>query len=60
MTTMRKIKIFRLAAYNDEMVINHWLAEHKAAIIHNMLQTECVVDGTAWITITIFYYEGEQ
>lgn len=59
MTTMRKIKIFRLAAYNDETVINHWLAEHKAAIVHKMLQSESGV-GLDWtLTITIFYYEGE-
>lgn len=56
---MRKIKIFRLAAYNDETVINNWLVEHKAAIIHKMLQSESGV-GLDWtLTITIFYYEGE-
>lgn len=57
---MRKIKIFRVGVFNDVRVINEWLAEHKSAIIDQMLQSESNTSDGWSLTITIFYYEGEQ
>lgn len=60
---MRRVRIFSNA--NHALVqqwVNEWLANHQTAIIFNVLQTESQSDnGTSWsLTITIFYYEGEQ
>lgn len=62
---MRKIKIFSDSGVGVvEREVNEWLAVHKSAIIHNLLQSESYVggddDGQWSLTITIFYYEGEQ
>lgn len=60
---MRKIKIFSDASERlIELAVNRWLAEHRAVIIFNTLQSECYSVGlnSRALTITIFYYEGEQ
>lgn len=58
---MRKIKIFTDSnADVIEREVNTWLVSHKLAIIHDMLQSESHDTGDWTLTITIFYYEGEQ
>lgn len=60
-TTMRKIKIFTSSdAETVGQEVNSWLASHKSAIIHDILQSESHDTGDWTLTITIFYYEGEQ
>lgn len=59
---MRKIKIFSGGNhYSVEEEVNAWLAVHRSAIVHNVLQSECYSVGlnSRALTITIFYYEGE-
>lgn len=59
---MRKIKIFRFSEFNNaEATVNDWLAQHRTVIVHNVLQSESHATWHSWtLTITIFYYEGEQ
>lgn len=59
---MRKIKIFTGCDHVEvEEETNKWLADHRTAIIHRTMQSECCLVEGAWsLTITIFYYEGKQ